>query len=297
MTTETPRFVLSSPHSPPQSVPPSATPWQCRHCNQPHWPISVVPVSSASRQHQCSSNAFVQADRTQRGDDTHALCYQVGHARSTYPISDTDTRTSKYASNLTNDCCWLNNILAVICNYKVLPTASKLVAPPKTPEFMLSQYTITRFLPPRAPKLATEVKHYTTCNPCPHQLCTPRPTAHFQHLLGATVLTTSPMARGALQVEVYNVQRTVHDAHLTGTKSHTRHSSCAHPNVYEEHLMTQTDTLQLTRSPSKCRSCNPGLSNNNLERQDAPGRRRTTYVSGLSRGPQRRDLRLQLTIG
>ena len=103
----------------------------------------------------------LQADRTQRGDDTHASCYQVGHARSTYPISDTDTRTSKYASNLTNDCCWLNNILVVICNYKVLPTASKLVAPPKTPEFMLSQYTITRFLSPPAP-LSSQRKSNTT---------------------------------------------------------------------------------------------------------------------------------------
>jgi hypothetical protein len=137
----------------------------------------------------------------------------LSRAHILYPT--TGTRTSTSTCSLADVCCWLHWHLG--CHLQLQHSCPQRVPslhPPKTREFMCSSIHYHAVALTPRPTLATEVKTLDI-RPIMPQPCTPRPTVRYQHLLGATVRTTSLVVRGVVQADVYNLQRTAHDADLT----------------------------------------------------------------------------------
>jgi hypothetical protein len=97
-----------------------------------------------------------------------------------------------------------------------LPPASTLAAPTENACIHVLINALPRGCQQPASPHSQRKSNTGHVTPCPNHLCTPRPTVRYQHLLGATVRTTSPMVRGLVQADVFSLQHTAHDvAHLT----------------------------------------------------------------------------------
>jgi hypothetical protein len=103
------------------------------------------------------------------------------------------------------------------------------------------------------------------------------------------VRTTSLMVRGVVQVDVFNLQHTTHDADLTPRHVPDTCDACNTTCMKGTWRQTYSyATIPTAPASVLLRRDPPGWSSNHLQRPDASARRRTTDVSGHSRGPRRR---------